>query len=89
MTYRIHLFVGLVALLFNGATSAQNCQLIAVPHKVEEYKVQSDDGYNKGYIALENDGTWFAWIASKGALNQTFVDQATAADVVCTNGNGL
>jgi hypothetical protein len=62
---------------------AEECEVRPVEEKADEYAVYDSDGVYKGYVALEADGSWFAWVEGQGARNDTFETREQASDTIC------
>lgn len=75
------------SLLVSVNVAAQpECKVLADEEKPNQYSVINSSGEKLGYIALEPDGSWFAWVKNKGALNDTFINQEDAKEKVCSLG---
>lgn len=46
-------------------------------------KVISADGTYLGYVSPNRDGSYFMWLAGKGAMNQSAQSYGDAVDFVC------
>lgn len=53
--------------------------------KADSYKVIDSSNKYMGYISLNKDGTWFAWMENQGASNRNFAKKSDAIEVVCNN----
>ncbi len=79
----LHILVAIPFSLFCATSSAIECESKPIEGKVNEYSVHSADDSYLGYVALEKDGTWFAWVLDLGATNKTYATRQEAVAVVC------
>ena len=69
-----------------NVTAQPECQVLADEKNPNQYSVIAASGEKLGYIALESDGSWFAWVKNKGALNDAFNNQEDAKEKICSLG---
>ncbi|WP_371185267.1 hypothetical protein [Thalassotalea maritima] len=66
------------------ASASDSCSL-AVSDNGADIKIYNKEGLYLGYVSPNRDGSWFVWIAGKGALNEQFADREWAISTVCSS----
>lgn len=71
-----------------GLAKPRDCLIEARDSKSSEFNIFDGEKRYLGYIALEEDGSWFVWIDKRGAANDKFSSKENAMLFVCGFGAG-